>query len=230
MSYRYRYPYRPRYRPSSSRRQDAKPGPFARFAALPWETILTVSLALAAAVLALAQFAPPSWFADLPRGQEAHARSFGMVVAAGLTVAGGLLAWGSYSRARRRRLWAIAKRDMAALQALTWQEFERLVAEAFRAQGYSADILGGGGADGGVDVIARKGSEVILVQCKHWQARIGAPTVREIFGLMHAQKAQRCVVASFAGATRQARAFAASNPAIELLDGHGILRLLHRAA
>ncbi len=44
------------------------------------------------------------------------------------------------------------------------------------------------GADGGVDVIARKSSETFLIQCKQWRAtQIGVSVARELFGVMAAR-------------------------------------------
>ena len=53
-----------------------------------------------------------------------------------------------------------------ALDGMSWQDFELLVGEAFRLQGYEVTELGGAGPDGGVDLVLRKGKEKFLVQCK----------------------------------------------------------------
>ena len=57
-----------------------------------------------------------------------------------------------------------------ALDGMSWREFEMLVGEAFRLQGYRVIETGGGGADGGIDLVLFKGSEKFLVQCKQWKA------------------------------------------------------------
>ena len=42
---------------------------------------------------------------------------------------------------------------------------------------------GGQGADGGIDLVLRKGSERFLVQCKQWRAyKVGVNVVRELYG------------------------------------------------
>jgi len=56
------------------------------------------------------------------------------------------------------------------LDGMTWHQFERLVGEAFRLQGYTVTETGGGGADGGVDLALTRGGEKFLVQCKQWRA------------------------------------------------------------
>ena len=69
-----------------------------------------------------------------------------------------------------------------ALDGMSWQEFELLVGEAFRLQGYEVTEIGGGGADGGVDLVLRKDREKFLVQCKQWKAfKVGVAVVRELY-------------------------------------------------
>ena len=61
-----------------------------------------------------------------------------------------------------------------ALTRVSWQEFERLIAEHFRQLGYEVEHTGTGDGtnrtDGGIDLKLRRDQETILVQCKHWTA------------------------------------------------------------
>jgi transposase len=76
-----------------------------------------------------------------------------------------------------------------ALGDMTWREFEMLVGEGFRLQGYEVTETGGGGADGGVDLVLRKDREKYLVQCKQWKAfKVGVTVVRELYGVMAAHR------------------------------------------
>jgi restriction system protein len=73
---------------------------------------------------------------------------------------------------------------------MSWREFEQLVGEAFRQRGYQISENSGGGPDGGVDLVLRKGSEKWLVQCKQWRAtQVGVVIVRELYGLIAAEGA-----------------------------------------
>ena len=66
-----------------------------------------------------------------------------------------------------------------ALNGMSWREFELLVGEAFRLQGYRVTENGGGGPDGGIDLVMTKGNEKFLVQCKQWKAfKVGVDVVR----------------------------------------------------
>jgi restriction system protein len=75
----------------------------------------------------------------------------------------------------------------SVLNGMSWQEFEMLVGEAFRRKGYAVSETGGGGADGGVDLVLKKDGEKFLVQCKQWKAfKVGVTTIRELYGVMAA--------------------------------------------
>ena len=63
-----------------------------------------------------------------------------------------------------------AQRSLDDLRALTWQQFESVVGEAFRRQGYSVIETGQGGADGGVDLQLTRAGQRYLVQCKQYRA------------------------------------------------------------
>ena len=54
-------------------------------------------------------------------------------------------------------------RSADALDGMSWREFEILVGEAFRLQGYRVAETGGGGPDGGIDLALTKGTEKFLV-------------------------------------------------------------------
>lgn len=75
--------------------------------------------------------------------------------------------------ARARRLHATVSRSpsRAALEAMSWREFEPRVGEIFRRRGFSVERRGGSGPDGGVDLALRLGRDIYLVGCKQWKAR-----------------------------------------------------------
>ena len=57
-----------------------------------------------------------------------------------------------------------------------WREFEILLRRVFESQGFRAERVGGDGADGGVDVILRKGHLVVLVQCNSLKVLLSSRT------------------------------------------------------
>ncbi len=112
---------------------------------------------------------------------------------------------------------------------MSWQEFELLVGEGFRQQGYQVTESGGGGADGGVDLVLRKGGDKFLVQCEQWKAlTVGVTVVRELYGVMAADGAAGGFVVTSGRFTPEAHNFAKGRN-ITLMDGPDLLKLLKRA-
>lgn len=143
-------------------------------------------------------------------------------------VAALLAARAEWDKHQRRKLLA-QQSSLETLRAMTWQEFERLVGEAYRRQGYRVEEVGGGGADGGVDLILRRERETALVQCKRWkQAKVGAPTVRELRGAVARDGASRGIFVTSGAFTSEAKAEAKGQP-IELVDGDALLELVKQA-
>ena len=104
------------------------------------------------------------------------------------------------------------------LLTISWQDFEHLVGEIYRRRGYSVSETARG-ADGGVDVVLRRDSECLLVQCKHWRARnVGVSVVRELYGVVVSRGAAGGVVVTAGHFTAEAVEFARET-GIELVDG-----------
>ncbi len=82
-----------------------------------------------------------------------------------------------------------------SLDSLSWQQFEQLVGEAYRRQGYLVSENKSDGADGGIDLVLRKEGKKTLVQCKHWNSQqVGVSVVRELYGVMTKDKADSGIV------------------------------------
>lgn len=136
-------------------------------------------------------------------------------------------------RHKRKRLLADTSGNAAgALAGMTWREFEMLIGEAFRREGYRVVETGGEGgegADGGVDLVLSKDGEKFLVQCKHWKAfKVGVEVVRELYGVMAAVGAAGGFVVTSGTFTREAIEFA-DGTNLELIDGRLLRELLERA-
>ena len=146
-----------------------------------------------------------------------------------------LLLAGAFASYLGRRKRAALIQDAArgkpgeALHGMTWQDFELLVGEAFRIQGYAVTETGGGGADGGIDLKLKKGCEVFLVQCKQWRAyKVSVNVVRELFGVMSAQGVTGGFVVTSGVFTADAEAFAVGRN-IELIDGKALSAMVEAA-
>lgn len=157
--------------------------------------------------------------------------SIGQYIVPLICLAGaGMSAW--QRKARQNLVTGVVQSKATdALDGMSWREFEMLVGEGFRLQGYQVLETGGGGADGGVDLVLSKpgknGSEKFLVQCKQWRAfKVGVDVVRELYGVMAARGATGGFVVTSGRFTTEAVSFA-SGRNVTLVDGpklHGLLR------
>jgi restriction system protein len=101
-----------------------------------------------------------------------------------------------------------------------------LVGEAFRRKGFAVTETGGGGADGGVDLVLAKDGEKFLVQCKQWRAfKVGVNVVRELYGVMAAKGAAGGYVVTSGQFTPDAKEFA-SGRNITMMDGAALRALI----
>lgn len=132
----------------------------------------------------------------------------------------------SVLKRKHRRKLLDQQSSIESIRALSWQEFELLVAEAFRRKGFEVTENGGGGADGGIDLILEKQGKKSIAQCKRWKSfSIGVPLIRELYGVMTAERANDCVFVSSGNYTAEARLFAEDKP-IWLIDGSELLELV----
>jgi restriction system protein len=137
-----------------------------------------------------------------------------------------LAALASYIGAKGRRRLLETQTGLDSLRALTWQQFELLVGEAFRRQGYTVQETGQGGADGGIDLVLHKEGKLTLVQCKRWKTqRVDVKVVREMFGLLAHHHASEVKIISVGAYTPDAQRFAAGKP-IELITGVALLEMV----
>ncbi|HSI50271.1 MAG TPA: restriction endonuclease [Ideonella sp.] len=140
----------------------------------------------------------------------------------------------AWRQRERRQLVSLVTTSKAAsaLDGMSWQQFERLVGEAFRLQGFNVQETGRGGPDGGVDLVLRRSGEKHLVQCKQWKAyKVGVDVVRELYGVMAAQGAAGGFVVTSGHFSREAEAFAEGRN-VRLVDGlqlQGLIRQVERA-
>ena len=130
--------------------------------------------------------------------------------------------WTRARRARRLR----RQKSLATVRALDWREFEKLCAEVFRREGHAVTLTAEG-ADGGVDLVLRRRGRVRLVQCKQWRSeRVGVSPVRELWGVVAAERAAGGVFVTSGGYTEEARRFAAPLKELRLVDGPGLVKLI----
>ncbi|WAT14980.1 restriction endonuclease [Xanthomonas fragariae] len=138
-----------------------KQGGFKALAALPWPVGFIMGIA---AYLAL-RYGIGWWLSHqggmLSQGFAQQADGMFAPLAWMLLGICWLVALCSYLGTRSRRRFLETRTSLESLAAGGWRQFEQLVGEAFRRQGYSVEHTGLGGADGGIDLILRKPIELI---------------------------------------------------------------------
>ncbi len=135
-------------------------------------------------------------------------------------------AFGSWLGSRRRKRLLETQTGVDSLRAMSWREFEMLVGEAFRRQGYAIQETGLGGADGGIDLILRRDGKTTLVQCKQWKTqRVDVKVVREMFGLLTHHGAAAVKIVAVGDYTADAQRFA-QGKSIELIHGEALLAMV----
>ena len=194
-------------------------------ALLPWWVGVTIA---AIGYLVLHRLAAPAQLDAIEPAQVGHLvlRTYATALATvgqyAVPFVGLAGAVGSVVRRRRRAalLENVAHSKHAnALDGMSWHEFEMLVGEAYRLQGYRVAETGDGGADGGVDVVLTKGGEKFFVQCKQWKAyKVGVEVVRELYGVMAAKGAAGGFLVTSGRFTDGAKAFADGRN-VQLVDG-----------
>ncbi len=198
-------------------------------AIFPWW--LGIGLAIAAYVT-LGSIAEPAQMSQGVRPAQAVARgaaTAGQYIVPLICLVGAALS--AWRRAHRRKLARDTTENRAAnaLHDMSWREFEMLVGEAFRIKGFRILETGGGGADGGVDLVLSKGGETFLVQCKQWKAfKVGVDVVRQLYGVMAARGATGGFVVTSGRFTDEARSFADGRN-LTLVDGPRLGSMLESA-
>lgn len=105
-------------------------------------------------------------------------------------------------------------------------DFDLLVGEIFRRQGYAVQISGGIGSDGGSDLCLQKDGEIVLVQCRQWgNWKVSAPSVQEFMETLAQGSAARGIFVTTGEYTDEARLLTQGH-AIELIDGNGLNRMI----
>lgn len=136
-------------------------------------------------------------------------------------------AMASAIKSRKRERLLDTRTNLESLSASGWRNFERLVGEAFRRQGYVVDENDWNGPDGGIDLVLHKDGQRTLVQCKQWKRQqVGVAIVREMYGLLVHHDADAVKIVSTGNYTEAAEAFTEGKP-IELISGEKLLAMIH---
>jgi restriction system protein len=116
--------------------------------------------------------------------------------------------------------------SLELLRAIDWKRFEEVCAEYFRVCGFHASTQSHG-PDGGIDIKLYAPNDktqiVNIVQCKQWSRPVGPKLMRELLGVMTANKVPRGTFVTSSTFNNDATQFAAENR-IHLIDGKHFLK------
>ncbi|APG05987.1 hypothetical protein BJI69_20160 [Luteibacter rhizovicinus DSM 16549] len=117
-----------------------------------------------------------------------------------------------------------------ALARLTWQDFEHLLAEHYRAQGYRvehhAPVTSLKALSAGVDLRLTRGTESVILQCKHWDAlEVEVAEVNELLSVMLNEAATKGILVTRGRFSSEAINIQRRQPRLQLMDGE-VLRVL----
>ena len=105
------------------------------------------------------------------------------------------------------------------------QQYERYCAKLLSDSGWKTNLTKTTG-DQGIDIIAFKDGETVVIQCKKYSRSVGNKAVQEVFAAKGFAKAKAAAVVSNAGYTRAAKELA-NSLGVELLH-HSELSELER--
>lgn len=115
-----------------------------------------------------------------------------------------------------------------SIHTMDGYDFERLITQLLKNMGFSVEMTTLSG-DGGVDIIAYSNSFIFkgkyLIQCKRWNSTVGEPTVRDLYGVVLSENANKGIIITNSTFSKKAIEFA-DGKNIELIDGTTIVKLL----
>jgi restriction system protein len=187
--------------------------------ALPW----WVSLVAAATVYLVVGLAIPFLFSGSATAEMGQAAlDYGWIFALIFLIPAPFAA---YRRYRRKQLLDMHV-SLESIRNLHWEEFEKLVAEAFSRIGYSVAEARGSAREAGIHLIASAANERIFVQCKHWRAAmVGVAAVGDLVSVIASEGASGGAVVTSGTFTDDAVAYAAGK-SIQLIDGEALEKLV----
>ena len=129
-------------------------------------------------------------------------------------------------RRRARSRAAVRRGESRAVEVIHQREFNALVAEAFRLQGYQI-VETGAGID--ADLVLRRDRETLLVLCRHWESsRVEVGSVTRLQAAIAARGANGGIALTSGHFARAAVAFA-NGCNIKLIEGPALQGLLDKA-
>lgn len=112
--------------------------------------------------------------------------------------------------------------------AMNGYEFEDFIASVLKGKGFRV-VQTSYSNDEGIDLIAEYDSPLFkgkyIIQCKRWRGKVGQPEVRDLYGVVTSERANKGILITTSDFTEQAYAFA-NGKNIELINGEVLSSLI----
>lgn len=134
-----------------------------------------------------------------------------------------------YMRAKLDSCTTFQSAEMNNLQ-MSGARFESLCCSLVEKMGFEAEATKASG-DGGIDIVAVSHLPFVsgkyVIQCKRYAGNVGEPVIRDLYGVVSAENANKGILMTTGGFTSSASAFAEGKQ-IELIDGNSLDNLLQQ--
>lgn len=121
-----------------------------------------------------------------------------------------------------------ANQQVTSLDTLDGHEFEDIVEKLIKQMGFVTDERKRA-ADGGIDISAVSEQPLLggryIIQCKRYSKPVGEPVIRDLFGVVNSERANKGILISNSTFTNEALEFAKEKP-LELIGGEKLAKLL----
>lgn len=120
----------------------------------------------------------------------------------------------------------LRSKQMDFWKSLDGFTFEKEMQKLFAAQGYDSSLTNAG-ADGGVDIVLKKGGKTIAVQCKAHKTKISEGIARDLYGVLFAHNYDSGILATVNGASKKTIEFCNSlrDKPIKIIDVKDIIEM-----
>ncbi len=108
-----------------------------------------------------------------------------------------------------------------SINSLSGIDFEKVCKRLLENMGFEVETTKASG-DGGIDLIAHNYQPMVsgryIIQCKRYTGSVGEPIIRDLYGVITSERANKGILITSGTFTKQAQTFAEDKP-IELIDG-----------
>lgn len=127
----------------------------------------------------------------------------------------------NFYKAHNSRIQLENRQAYEDIDTLSGVEFEKVCKRLLERMGFSVETTKASG-DGGIDLIGYNTQPLLsgkyIIQCKRYAGSVGEPIIRDLYGVVTSERANKGILITTGHFTKSAISFAENKP-IELIDG-----------